>query len=284
MTRPIKLRKKLASFLNGLTFYLVATAIALTFVLPLAWMVVSSLRMPGLPPARTVEWLPNPLAWSNYRAIFELVPLARYIVNSLLVAGLAVVLTFMCASLAGFGMAQLGPLARRRLVVFSVGLLMVPLTALWLARFVLFARLGWTDSYLALLAPALMGSSPFFVLLFYWAFRRLPVELFEVARLEGAGPFTVWRRIALPLTRPTTAAVAVLTFILYWNDFINPLLYLKSPQLYTLAIGLQQLQQLNRTNWPLLLAGSVVMTLPIIILFLLVQKHLLAEVQVNIER
>lgn len=181
-------------------------------------------------------------------------------------------------------MAQLGPLARRRLVVFSVGLLMVPLTALWLARFVLFARLGWTDSYLALLAPALMGSSPFFVLLFYWAFRRLPVELFEVARLEGAGPFTVWRRIALPLTRPTTAAVAVLTFILYWNDFINPLLYLKSPQLYTLAIGLQQLQQLNRTNWPLLLAGSVVMTLPIIILFLLVQKHLLAEVQVNIER
>ncbi len=168
--------------------------------------------------------------------------------------------------------------------MLSIGLLMVPLTALWLARFVMFARLGWTDSYLALLSPALMGSSPFFVLLFYWAFRRLPAELFEVARLEGAGPLTVWRRVALPLSRPTSTAVAVLTFILYWNDFINPLLYLKSPHLYTLAIGLQQLQQLSRTNWPLLLAGSVIMTLPVIILFLLVQKHLLAEFQLNVER
>jgi len=170
-------------------------------------------------------------------------------------------------------MAQLGRRARRWLLVLSIGILMAPLMVVWLARYVLIARLGLVDSYLGLLAPALMGSSPLFVLLFYWGFRRMPVELFEAARLEGAAPLAIWRRVAMPLARPTTATVAVLTFILYWNDFINPLLYLKSPDLYTLSIGLQQLQQLDSTNWPLLLAGSVVMTVPVIVLFFLAQRQ-----------
>ena len=272
-------KSRFSSFLNLLPYYLVATTIALMFVLPLAWMVSSSLRTPGLPPPRGIEWLPRPLAWGNYAAIFQLIPLARYILNSVLVAGLGVVFTLLFASWAGFGMSQLGPSSRRRLIVLSVGLLMIPLTALWLSRFVMFTELSWIDSYLALLAPSIMGSSSFFVLLLYWAFRRIPAELFEAARLEGAGPLKIWRRVAMPLVRPTTAAVAMLTFILYWNDFINPLLYLKSPRLYTLAVGLQQLQQLDRTNWPLLLAGSVVMTLPVIGLFLLVQKKFLSVVR-----
>jgi multiple sugar transport system permease protein len=142
---------------------------------------------------------------------------------------------------------------------------------------VLFNALGWIDTYLALLAPALMGSSSLFVLLYYWAFRRLPREHFEAAWLEGAGVLHIWRRVGLPQARPTSAAVAVLTFILYWNDFINPLLFLKSQRLYTLAVGLQQLQQLDRTNWPLLLAGAVVMTLPVIVLFLVVQRYFFQE-------
>jgi multiple sugar transport system permease protein len=271
-------RKGYRAQLNALTFYLVSTIIALVFVLPLMWMVASSLRTPGYPPARGVEWLPHPLAWSNYTEIFDLIPMARYILNSLLVAGVAVLFTLVFGSLAGFGMSQLGSQIRRRLLVLSIGLLLVPLTALWLARFLLFTSLDWIDTYLALWAPAMMGSSPFFILLFYWAFRRLPVELFDAARLEGATPLIAWRQVALPLTRSTITVVAVLTFILYWNDFINPLLYLKSPGLYTLAVGLQQLQQLSRTNWPYLLAGAVVMTLPVIFLFLLVQKQLLAEI------
>jgi multiple sugar transport system permease protein len=276
-------KSRIAHFLNTLPYYLVTTVILLMFVLPLAWMVASSLRTPGLPPPRGIEWLPRPLAWSNYTEIFQIIPLARYLFNSLLVAGLAVALTLLFASWAGFGMAQLGRAARRRLIVLSVGLLMIPLTALWLSRFVMFTILGWIDSYLALLAPSLMGSSPFFVLLFYWAFRRISPEFFEAARLEGAGPLVIWRWVAMPLVRPTTAAVAMLTFILYWNDFINPLLYLKSPSLYTLPVGLQQLQQLDRTNWPLLLAGSVVMTLPVIVLFLLVQKQFLQVVSKRVE-
>jgi len=269
---PVRLKR--TTFLKkNLPFYLLAILIALAFALPLIWMVSASLRAPGLPPTPSIEWLPRPLTWQNYPDLFDLLPFGRYFINSLFVAGIATVVTLVSASLAGFGLSQLGPLSRRRLVVLSVGLLMIPLTALWLARFVLFTWLGWIDSYLALLAPAAMGASPFYVLLFYWSFRRVQQELFEAARLDGANVIQIWRKIALPSVRPTTAAVAVLAFILFWNDFINPLLYLKSQRLYTLSVGLQQLQQLDRTNWPFLLAGSVIMTLPVIILFILAQKQ-----------
>ena len=252
-------------------------AIAFIFLLPLAWMVSSSLRQPGLPPPRTVEWLPHPLAWSNYGRIFEIVPLGSYALNSLMVAAAAVIVTLVTASWAGLGMALAGPRWRRRWVALAIGLLLVPVGAVWLPRFVLFTWLRLTNTYGALLAPALMGSSPLFVLLFYWSYRRVPAEVFESARLDGAGPLAIWRWVALPLSVPTLVAVAVLTFWLYWSDFINPLLYLKSPSLYTLPIGVRQLQQLNRTNWPLLMAAAVVATAPTILLFLGVQRFLLGE-------
>ena len=164
-----------------------------------------------------------------------------------------------------------------RLVVLSVALLLVPVTALWLTRFLLFRWVGLVDTLLALVVPALMGSSPLFVLLFYWTFRRIPFELYELARLEGAGPLTVWRRVGLPLARPTVVAVAILTFLLYWSDFINPLLYLRSPELYTLPLGLRQLQQLDRSDWPLLMAGSVILVVPVVVFFLVVQRRFLGE-------
>lgn len=247
------------------------------FVVPLLWVVAASLREPGLPPARTIEWIPQVVAWENYRQIFTVLPFGRYVLNSLLVTGLAVPLTLLTASWAGFAMTQLGAGARSRLIVWSIGLLMVPVTALWLTRFVLFEWLGLINTYGALLAPALMGSSPLFVLLFFWTFRRIPEILFESARLDGAGPLAVWARVAMPLARSTIVAVAVLTFLLYWSDFVSPLLYLKSQHLYTLPVGLQQLQQLDKTNWPLLMAASVVLTAPAVVFFFIAQRYFLQE-------
>jgi multiple sugar transport system permease protein len=159
----------------------------------------------------------------------------------------------------------------------AIGLLLVPVGAVWLPRFVLFSWLRLTNTYGALLAPALMGSSPLFVLLFFWSYRRVPPEVFESARLDGAGPLAIWRWVALPLSVPTLVTVGVLTFWLYWSDFINPLLYLKSQSLYTLPIGVRQLQQLNRTNWPLLMAASVVATAPAALVFLAVQRFLIGD-------
>ena len=267
-------RKRLWS---GLARHAAALAVAFVFLVPLAWILAASLRTPGLPPPRTIEWLPNPPAWSNYLEIFKIVPLGRYALNSLVVASLAVVITGITASWAGLAMALAGPRWQARLVVVCVALLLVPTGALWLPRFVLFTWLGLIDSYGALLAPALMGSSPLFVLLFYWTYRRLPAELFESAEIDGAGLLTVWWRLALPLSRATIVAVGILTFLMYWSDFINPLLFLKTPDLYTLPIGLQQLKQMDRINWPLLLAGAVVMTAPTVALFLVVQRFFLGE-------
>ena len=221
--------------------------------------------------------MPDPIRLDNYASVFELLPFGRYLLNSLAVVALAVPLTIVTASMAGFAMAQLERRTGIRLVVLSVALLLVPVTALWLTRFLLFRWVGLVDTLLALVVPALMGSSPLFVLLFYWTFRRIPFELYELARLEGAGPLIVWRRVGLPLARPTVVAVAILTFLLYWSDFINPLLYLRSPELYTLPLGLRQLQQLDRSDWPLLMAGSVILVVPVVLFFLVVQRRFLGE-------
>ena len=245
----------------------------MVFVVPGLWVLTASLRSPGLPPPSGIEWLlPSPRAWTNYVRIFEILPLGRYLANSLLVAGLAMPLTVLVASWAGFAMAQLPPRERYALLVVAVVIRMIPLTALWLTRFLVLKELRLIDSLWALLAPVWMGSSPFFVLIFYWAFRRQPAALYEAARLEGVGALRVWAFIAMPLARPAIAAVCLLTFAQYWSDFMNPLLYLKSDERYTLALGLRVLQQMDATNWPLLMAGAVVMMLPVLVLLLLVQR------------
>jgi multiple sugar transport system permease protein len=263
--------------LRAALYHAVALAIAAIFVIPLLWVVAFSLRQTTLPPPVRIEWLPSPLMWGNYAQIFQLIPLGLYIRNSLIVVALALPITLVIASWAGFAMAQLGEHTRRHLMLLAIILLMVPVTSLWVTRYILFTRLGLIDSIWALIAPAFMGSTPFFVLLFYWTFRRIPLELFESARLDGAGVLDVWASIAMPLARPTIVAVGVLAFSLYWSDFLNPLLFLKSDARYTLPVGLSLLKEMDETNWPLLMAGAVIMTAPMILLFLLVQRYFWPE-------
>jgi multiple sugar transport system permease protein len=269
--------KRYRRALGWVVFHIVALMVAAMFMLPLLWVVAASLRQPGLPPPRTIEWLPSPVAWLNYWRIFEIVPLATYMLNSLSVVALAVPVTLITASWAGFAMAQMPTRLGRILIVAAVLLRMVPSTALWLPRFVLFKQLMLLDTFWVLVLPALMGSSPLFVLLFYWIFRRIPRELFESARLDGAGLLSIWARIAMPLAKPTIMTVTVLTFTDYWGDFMSPLLYLKSESRYTLPIGLRVLQQLDQTNWPILMAAAVFVTIPVIAMFLLVQRYFWPE-------
>jgi multiple sugar transport system permease protein len=231
----------------------------------------------GLPPPRTIEWWPADPQWSNYAEIFNQVPMGRYALNSLLVVLVAVPLTLLTASLAGFGLSQLRGPWRTRLLIAAIALLMVPAPAVWLFRYQLLSWLGLLTSLWALVLPAFAAGSPLLVLLFYWTFRRNPLELYEAARVEGADAWTAWRRIAMPMARPTVAAVTVLAFALYWNDFTNPVLYLYRPSTYTLPVGLQILKQLDATNWSLLMAGAVVVTLPIVLLFLALQPLFLSD-------
>ena len=207
---------------------------AVIFLLPLVYMVTGSLRKAGLPPPRSPELLPSPLAWDNYA------------VNSLIVAAFAVPLSVLVASWAGFAMSRLEERLRTLLIALSLTALMVPVTALLVPRFVIFRQFGLIDTYVPLIAPALIGMSPFYVLIFYWAFRRIPGELYEAARLEGLSPFQTWRRVGLPLVRPVTFAVALLAFVVTWSNFLDPLIYIFDPDRFTLPLGLKLLRQLDR--------------------------------------
>lgn len=262
------------SRLGRLCWHAAALAVAALFLAPLLWVASASLQPVGLPPARTIGWFPHGIAWANYGEIFRVVPLAQQLANSLLVSSAGAVLTLLTASWAGFAMAQMPPAVRGWLVGLALLLLLAPTSAVWLPRYVLFAHLGLIDTYAALVAPALMGSKSLFVLMYYWHFRAVAPELFESAWLDGAGVWTSWRRIALPLARPTTLAVAVLAFSHFWSDFVDPLLFLKSPERFTVAVGLRMFQQMDTTHWALLLAAVMVMIAPVILFYFVLQGTL----------
>jgi multiple sugar transport system permease protein len=253
----------------------VGVLVSAAFVSPLVFLILGSLRAPGLAPPTGLELVPADPTLASFERVFDLIPLERQLLNSVVVAALAVPLTIVSASWAGFAMTLLSPRARRIAVAASLVVLMVPLAALWVPRFVLFRQLGLIDTYAPLIAPALMGTTPFYVLLYYWSFRRIPRDLIDAARLEGLRPFSVWRHIAAPLVRPTTFAVGALAFVFYWGNFVDPLLYLNTPDSFTLPLGLSALRGLGPTDLPVLLAGSLVATVPAVLAFALVQRRFL---------
>jgi multiple sugar transport system permease protein len=246
-------------------------------VTPIVYMVTGSLRKAGLPPPRTPELLPSPLAFDNYSRAYDLVNIPRQVLNSTIVVVAAVPLTVLFASWAGFVMARLSRRAGGILVGISLVALMVPITALLVSRFAMFRTAQLTDTYVPLIAPSLMGTSPFYVLLFYWSFRRVPPELFEACRLEGLSTLRTWGRVAMPLVRPATVAVGVLAFVFTWSNFLDPLIYLYDPNKYTLPLGLRSLATLGRQDFPLLLAGAVTATAPVVVAFLYAQRYFLRD-------
>ena len=248
------------------------TLLCALFLLPLAFMVLGSLRTPGLPPPDGFEWLPSPLRYSNYQTVFLFVPLWTFLRNSLVVVAVAVPVTVAIASLAGYVMATAAPRTRKWLIGLSLVALMIPISALWIPRFVLFKWMGLVDTLVPLMMPALMATTPFYVLLFALAYSRVPQSLFEAARLEGLSPFQVWRKVAWPLGKPVAFAVAVLAFAFHWSNFIDPLLYLSSEESHTISLGLRSLAALEPTNHPLLLAASVMGAAPPVLAFLLAQR------------
>jgi multiple sugar transport system permease protein len=237
-------------------------------------MVTGSLRKAGLPPPRGPELVPRPVSFGNYGEALELVDLGRYALNSAIVCAIAIPLSVLCASWAGFAISQLPRRVAGALLGASFLALMVPVTALLVPRFALFSSLGLTDTFVPLVAAGLIGTSPFYVLLYWWAFSRVPRDLFDVARVEGAGPLAIWRRAGMPLVRPVTVVVAVLAGVVTWSNFLDPLIYLSSAERFTLPLGLRSLAQLDRQNAPLLLAGAVMATAPVVIAFLAVQRRL----------
>ena len=253
----------------------VAVAVSAIFLAPLIFLVLGSLRAPGESPPDGLELIPADPTAASFERAFDLVPLGRQLLNSVIVVAFAVPLTVLTASWAGFAMTRLAPRTRRLLIGLSLVVLMIPLSALWVPRFVIFRQLDVIDTYIPLIAPALLGTTPFYVLLYYWSYRRVPTDLIDAARLEGLRPFAIWRRVASPLVRPTTFAVGALAFVFHWSNFVDPLLYLFDPEKFTLPLGLSALKGLGPTDLSVLLAGALFATVPVVIVFALVQGQFL---------
>lgn len=246
-------------------------------LIPLVVMAMGALHAPGETPPKGKDLLPTDPSLAAFEKAFDVVPLGRQLVNSLIVAGIAVPLSVLCASLTGFAMSLLVGRARGLVVGFTLICLTIPLSALWVPRFAIWRTLGVLDTYVPLIAPALVGTTPLLVLLCFWSARRIPRELVEAGRLEGLGPVRLWWRVGVPLTRPTLFAVGALAFAVHWSSFVEPLLYLFDPNRATLPLGLSALRQLGPTDVSVLLAASLVATMPPVIAFALAQRRFLDE-------
>ncbi len=204
-------------------------------------------------------------------------PMARYLRNSLLVAAVAVPLSVVVASWAGFAIARLPRSAGAFLVALCVVVLMIPATALFVGRVTVFRWLGLTDTLIPLMAPALLGMSPLFVVFFAWSFRRLPEPCSTsrarpaAARSRSGGAWACRSRAG------TAGTVAALAFLVSWGNFLDPLIYVYDERWFTLPIGIRSLATLPATDQPLMLAGAAIAVAPVVVVFALVQRRFLSD-------
>jgi ABC-type glycerol-3-phosphate transport system permease component len=253
-------------------YYLLLVALALPFLLPLLWMVSTAFKPPEMVYANPPQWLPRPITLDNFREAWGLLDFARFMRNSLWVAGLTVLGTLLSSSLVGYAFATLPGRGKRFLFTLLLATVMVPTSVTLIPLFVLFSKLGWVNTYLPLIVPHFFANA-FYVFLFRQFFRGLPTELFESAELDGCNPLVSYWRIALPLSRPALATVAVFAFIGAWNDFLGPLVYLSTNETYTISLGLSLFQGTYYTQLHYLMPMSLVALLPVLALFFVAQRY-----------
>ena len=251
--------------------YVVLIVGALFFLTPFAWMVSTSLKADeqvfSIPP----QWIPVPVMWSNYQRLLTEIPFLRYLGNTVFVTVLSVTFYVASSAVVAYGFAKLRFPGRETLFYCLLATMVLPPQVTLIPQFVMFQKLGWVGTFLPLIVPALTGSA-FAVFLLRQFYTAIPGDISDSARIDGASEWQIFSRIVLPLSRPALATASLFIFIWTWTDFLNPLIYLTDDRLYTLAIGLQQLSSTRAAAWPLLMGGSLLMSLPIIVLFFFAQK------------
>jgi ABC-type glycerol-3-phosphate transport system permease component len=270
------LRVKPAAAARAVILYVLLAGAGILFVAPFGWMLSVAGQDPGGVFAQPFRWIPEQYRWGNFAEATSLLPFWRYAANTLLVTGSVLIGTLLSSSLVAFGFARLRFRGRNVLFSLCLATMMLPGQVTMIPLYLLFSRLGWVDTYLPLIVPSFFGS-PFAVFLLRQFFLTIPREYDEAALLDGAGWFRIYWSVALPLSRPALATVALVTFVGTWNDFYGPLIYLNSPELATLTLGLSMLKSqvigTGSTPWHILMAGAVLVLLPNIAVFFLAQKQ-----------
>jgi ABC-type glycerol-3-phosphate transport system permease component len=267
--------RKLARLTSGrlsLVFaYAVAVVGAALFLLPLFWMISSSLK----PNYQVLEfpprWLPSPAQWSNYPEALTYVPFGRYALNTLLISVLTILGHVSSCTIVAYGFARLRAPGKDVLFVVLLATMMLPYPVTMIPVYIGFNALGWINTIWPLVVPAFFGN-PFYIFLLRQFFMTIPRDLEEAAQIDGASTLqTIWY-VLLPVMRPAIATVAVFGFQAAWTDFLQPLIYLHDQTKYTISLGLSFFRSSYDVRWSYLMAASFVTMLPMVIVFFLAQK------------
>ncbi|MFP4978857.1 carbohydrate ABC transporter permease [Paenibacillus sp. CN-4] len=269
---PARRGSKRKFTLRQLIVFILLTAGSILFLLPLWWMISTSLKSMQEISQYPPTFVPNTFHFDNYMKTWEAAPFTRYTMNTLLLTFFAVTGNVLVNSFVAYGFAKIR--FRGKKLWFSVLLatMMIPGFVTLIPQYVLFSKLGLVGTYYPIIIPQFLGSA-FYIFMLRQFYLTIPSELSEASRIDGAGHFQIWARVILPLSKPALAAIAIFAFNGAWNDFLGPLLYVNHESLYTLQIGLQTFRGSMQTQWNYLMAGSVIVLVPVILLFFFFQRY-----------
>lgn len=258
-------------FLSTTGYYVVSIIIAVVAMIPFVWMISTSLKSRGALMSIPIEWIPAEPTMDAYGEVFSRFPFLRTIGNSLFISVAFTLITLISASMAAFAFAKIRFRGSDVILKLYLAMMMIPTQVTMIPLFIIMNRLGLIDSYASVILPSIF--KPFAVFMLVQQMRSVPNDFLDAARVDGAGIFTVYTRIALPMCAPTLATLAVTTFMESWNDYLWPLLMLTDRNKMTLPIALSTLNGQYNTEYNVLMAGSLISMIPIIIIYLCAQKQ-----------
>lgn len=253
--------------------YLLLIGFSVLFIFPFIWMVGTSLTSSGMVLDRSRPIIPPHPVWGNYVEALTVLPFGIFLKNTLLISVMCVIGQTLSASLVAFAFARLKFPGRDALFVLVLSTMMLPPQVTMIPTFIMFTIPGWIDSLKPLIIPAFFGGGAFFIFLLRQFFLTIPAELEDAARIDGCSSFGIYRHVIMPLSKPALTAVALFSFIGHWNDFLGPLIYTQSMDKKTLALGLNAFKGLHGTEYNLMMAASVAVLIPIIVIFFFSQKY-----------
>ena len=258
--------------------YILLIFVSLLFVLPMLWMLSTSLKPKREWFSQTIEWIPKTFTLENYQKIFanSQTPIGSWFLNSLIIASAVTVLVLLVDSLAAYAYARMEFPGRKPLFGLLLATLFLPGIMFLVPNFITVASVGLLNNFAGVILPALAGVFGVFFLNQF--FQSIPKELEEAAAIDGANRFQVFYMLVLPLSTSALATLGIITFLASWNDFLWPLLVLKDRSLQTLPPGLRTLQGAYTSEYGLMMAGAVIVAIPVLIIYILLQRFIVASV------
>ena len=269
-TRPL-LGYRVQNTLKYILIYAILIAGALVILAPLAWMISTSLKNRSAIFRFPPEWIPDPVLWHNYPEALTILPFGTFFINTVIVTLLAVLGELISSAVVGYSFARLRWKGRNLLFVVVLATMMLPRQVTLIPVFIIFRSLDWINTFAPLVVPSWFGV-PFYIFLLRQFYMTIPFDLDDAAAIDGCSRLGVFWRIVLPLSKPVLASVAIFSFQYHWNDFFQPLIYLFDNEKFTLALGLRFFQGNYGTEWHYLMAASLVVMLPLILVFFFAQK------------